>query len=914
MADEILPNSVGLGNYPQRFADMGDGTWAEKVLAAVAVGGAQVSASNPLPVVFASGGTSLADQSVVDAAGTFWLVRDNGATLSYLNWATGASGTPVAPVAPAGKLTGEQVISTQYNAIAAGTGFASGDVLSHIVILNIATSPASVLASTWANITQGTVLTASPTASSLAEITASVAVSALPALPAGTNAIGSVAVTGLPALPAGSNAIGTVGLTGTLPGFAAAPTVNVGTLPALAAGANLIGSVNLDIGGAAISASNPVPVLDAYTAPSTTTWSSVTAANTAATFPTSGYDTVIVTLAASSGFAGGVVAFEVYDGASWMPIKAANIANYTSAGSTLAPSANTTTGYQLAVAGFPQMRVRLTNAPTAGTLLVTAIVSSAPDVSLVTVGLDPAQPLPAGSNALGSIVVSSLPALPAGSNAIGAVTLNGSLPAFASPPAVNIGTMPALPAGSNLIGAVNLDVGGATISASNPLPVLDAYLAPSATSWTTATAANTAATFATNGYDTVIVTLVASSTFAGGIAVFEVYDGASWMAVKASNVANYTTTGATIVPTANSTNGYQIPVAGFPQFRVRLASALTAGTLLVTAIISSAPDVSVVTVGLDPSQPLPAGSNLLGSVGISSMPSIPAGANTIGAVTLTGTLPALSAGTNTIGSVTTDGVSDASVIGPASVTSATTIVSAATQGYGGGIFNLSAAGTSCIIVFQQSWDNVNWNSLETWSPTNTNNPLTSSTGSGGAYAFNASAPYVRAAVNTYGSGTVTCSLTLKRAAQWSPTFVMPGSNSIGTVTLNAGTNLIGYAGLGYVAGNANAASVASILSPATPAGATIKASAGRVVGIVLNNSASALRSVKFFNATSVTMGTTAAAFELDIPAGGMVSLTPDGGIGFATGVMWAVTGAKGLTDNTTAGLAANDVSGVVLYA
>lgn len=616
MSDGVIPNSVGLGNYPHRIADMGDGTWAEKILAVAAVGGTQVSSSNPLPVTIVSGSASLADQSVVDASGNYWLVRDNGSALTYMNWATGTAGTPTAPVAPAGKLTGEQIISTQYNATSAGTGFAVGDVLSHIIILNIATNPASVVASTWANISQGTVLSANPAAPSLAQASTSVAVSALPSLPAGGNAIGSVSVSSLPALPAGTNPIGTVGLSGPLPAFAATPTVNIGALPSLPGGSNLIGAVNLDIGGAAISASNPMPVLDAYTAPNTTNWTTSTAINSAATFVTNGYDTVIVTLVASNTFAGGMAVFEVYDGANWMPVKAANVANYTTTGSTLTPLANTTSGYQLAIAGFPQFRVRLMSVITSGSLLVTAIVSSAPDVSVVTAGLDPSQPLPAGSNALGSVAVSSLPALPAGANGIGTVGLTGTLPAFASTPTVAVGTLPSLPAGSNLVGAVNLDIGGAAVSTANPVPVIDAYLAPSSTNWTYTTAANTAATFTTNGFDTVIVTLVASNTFVGGVVVFEVYDGANWMPVKASNVLNYTTTGATITPAANSTSGYQIPVAGFPQFRVRLANVLTGGTLGVTAIISSAPDVSVVTAGLDPAQPLPAGTNALGTIGL----------------------------------------------------------------------------------------------------------------------------------------------------------------------------------------------------------------------------------------------------------------------------------------------------------
>ena len=131
-------------------------------------------------------------------------------------------------------------------------------------------------------------------------------------------------------------------------------------------------------------------------------------------------------------------------------------------------------------------------------------------------------------------------------------------------------------------------------------------------------------------------------------------------------------------------------------------------------------------------------------------------------------------------------------------------------------------------------------------------------------------------------------------------------------SIAAGANLIGDVSVNYRAGSAGGATPSSILSPATNVGASIKAGAGRVVGIVLTNTATAVRSFKLYNATSVTMGTTAAVFEIDIPANGMVQIAPAGGIAFATGIMWATTAGKGLTDNTS-GVAANDVSGVVLY-
>ena len=63
-----------------------------------------------------------------------------------------------------------------------------------------------------------------------------------------------------------------------------------------------------------------------------------------------------------------------------------------------------------------------------------------------------------------------------------------------------------------------------------------------------------------------------------------------------------------------------------------------------------------------------------------------------------------------------------------------------------------------------------------------------------------------------------------------------------------------------------------------------------------------------------TLGTTSAAFEIDIPAGATVQFTFEGGIAFATAMTYSVTSAKGLTDNTATGLALNDVSGFFAFA
>jgi hypothetical protein len=144
---------------------------------------------------------------------------------------------------------------------------------------------------------------------------------------------------------------------------------------------------------------------------------------------------------------------------------------------------------------------------------------------------------------------------------------------------------------------------------------------------------------------------------------------------------------------------------------------------------------------------------------------------------------------------------------------------------------------------------------------------------------------------------------------------------VGTATVTftqpalvAGTAAIGDVGLQYRANATGAATSSPIMSGTTTASSNLKNGAGRIAGLYLQNSSAAVRSVKIFNAVAPTMGTTAAAFEIDIPAGGVASLDFPGGLGFATALSWAVTSAKGLTDNTATGLAANDVTGFIAWA
>ena len=141
----------------------------------------------------------------------------------------------------------------------------------------------------------------------------------------------------------------------------------------------------------------------------------------------------------------------------------------------------------------------------------------------------------------------------------------------------------------------------------------------------------------------------------------------------------------------------------------------------------------------------------------------------------------------------------------------------------------------------------------------------------------------------------------------------------GTVTtsftqpaLVAGTAAIGDVGIQYRASATGAGTPTIVNSPATPAVQTIKGTAGRLLGVVLNNTNATARFFKVFNATAPTLGTTAAILDIPLPQNQPVVITFEGGIGFATAITCAVTGGRGATNN--AAITLDDVTGFTLHA
>ncbi len=180
------------------------------------------------------------------------------------------------------------------------------------------------------------------------------------------------------------------------------------------------------------------------------------------------------------------------------------------------------------------------------------------------------------------------------------------------------------------------DVLGNPISPTNGLAITDGYQAPQIANWTSATAVNTPTAVLTAGYDGVMVSVATAAGITGGALIFEAYDGSTWLPCKIFSLSSYTGI-QTLVLAAAMAVGFQADIAGCPQFRVRLLAAITgAGNVTVTQIVTSAPLVPGVTVGLDPLQPLPPGTNALGTVSkpLTAAPIAGQQLTTVGAVAL----------------------------------------------------------------------------------------------------------------------------------------------------------------------------------------------------------------------------------------------------------------------------------------
>lgn len=243
-----------------------------------------------------------------------------------------------------------------------------------------------------------------------------------------------------------------------------------------------------------------------------------------------------------------------------------------------------------------------------------------------------------------------------------------------------------------------------------------------------------------------------------------------------------------------------------------------------------------------------------------------------------------------------------------------------------------STGTGGTFIFEQSNDGTNWVALPVFNAALvTGVPITAAITASASqiiYTFPVRANFLRLRIATTITGGSIRAFTRLSTESWTAAAQLVASNTatnllaqvsgtvtanIGTGSLAAGSNAIGDFGIQYRGNNTGAASLFNYVSPATPAGGSIKGSSGRVIAISLVNTSAGVRWVKLFNATSVTMGATSAVVDRPIPAGGTFEIGAEGGFGFATGIQIAVTAARGQTDNTATGLALGDVAGFIAF-
>lgn len=120
----------------------------------------------------------------------------------------------------------------------------------------------------------------------------------------------------------------------------------------------------------------------------------------------------------------------------------------------------------------------------------------------------------------------------------------------------------------------------------------------------------------------------------------------------------------------------------------------------------------------------------------------------------------------------------------------------------------------------------------------------------------------------------------------------------GTVTANMGT--------------ITTPSASVVNSAASTNGTVVKASAGSLHSITASNINAAIRYLKFYNSTTVTVGTTTPVLTLAIPAGGFINLnfgTP--GHRFTTGICLGIT--TGAADSDTGAVAAGEIKVLTGY-
>jgi hypothetical protein len=442
---------------------------------------------------------------------------------------------------------------------------------------------------------------------------------------------------------------------------------------------------------------------------------------------------------------------------------------------------------------------------------------------------------------------------------------------------------------AGILGVNIAQVNGSAISSTNGVPIYPAYSPPVSQNWTSATALNTSIMNSTILSNTVAVTIVPSGTITGGAITFEVWDAVTWVPIKIARTEQYQCDSTYAL--AGGQRQYQANVAAFTEFRVRLSTVIVgSGTVTVTTIPSAASSPSSVTAGLDPNQPLPAGTNSIGTIQLGNTPNTtPILANESDPAKTTGTITAADAASSSA----TNSLSQVIVTGTPTANSSV----AATLSAHTGVMLQIGGTTNGTFVFERSLDGgTTWIafSMEEVSIGASVSSVTISDNN--TYIFRGNCgglTNVRVRCTLHTSGTLNIT--------WQPGF------GVGTVISNQGTpNGIANAwAVNLVAATAGGSLLSSWVTDGTTISQCPLASAANVYKFIVANVGSGPLFFRAYNlARAAVPGTDTPIFRCVIPPGSNNIDFTALGARFSVGVAYVLTYGS-FADNDTVAVPAN---------
>ena len=216
--------------------------------------------------------------------------------------------------------------------------------------------------------------------------------------------------------------------------------------------------------------------------------------------------------------------------------------------------------------------------------------------------------------------------------------------------------------------------------------------------------------------------------------------------------------------------------------------------------------------------------------------------------------------------------------------------------YGSVLLQCVSMGTTGVVTPEFSNDNATWVGSQLYTPAGNN---VTTFNAAGLWFIPRRARYLRLRLST---ATTAGTTTLSIYRVWDDNQPFLGTQPVSGSLTSAGTTTA-----------TPATPTASILnSAATTNGTVVKASAGTLYSISASNINAAVRYLKIYNSTSVTVGTTTPAITLAIPATGFISVQFGAmGMRFGTGICIGLT--TGATDADTGAVAANELKVLTSY-